>query len=66
MVALKTGIELEEIFDKAHQTVKKKAKDAGAPLYYMHTGKRIREDANGQKFVIVLDADGNVMEYKLN
>lgn len=60
----KTGIELQEILKKASQSVREKAKSTGAPLYYMKNGKRIREDADGKKFILV-NTEGKLMEFTL-
>jgi hypothetical protein len=59
VAAAVTGAELQGVFKKAKQSVRDKAKLAGAPLYYIHNGKRIREDVDGKKCVIVIDSNGN-------
>jgi hypothetical protein len=64
-MAAMTGAELQAAFKKARQSVRDKAKLAGAPLYYMHNGKRIREDVDGNKFVIVMDSNGNSTQFKV-
>ncbi|HEY0826994.1 MAG TPA: hypothetical protein VGE40_02780 [Bacilli bacterium] len=61
----KTGIELQEFLKKASQSVREKAKSTGAPLYYLRNGKRIREDAEGKKFILVLNTEGKLMEFPL-
>jgi hypothetical protein len=58
----KTGQELQEILKKASKSAREKAKSAGAPLYYLSNGKRIREDADGKKFTLVVDSEGNLLE----
>jgi hypothetical protein len=65
MMAAKTGAELQAVFKKVKQSVRDKAKMAGAPLYYMHNGKRIREDVDGKKHVIVIDSNGNSTEFSV-
>lgn len=41
--------ELQRILKKANQHAVAEAKKAGASIYYIKEGKRIREDATGQK-----------------
>lgn len=64
-MAAMTGAELQVAFKKARQSVRDKAKLAGASLYYMHNGKRVREDVDGNKYVIVIDSSGNSTEFKV-
>jgi hypothetical protein len=66
ILAALTGAELQAAFIKAKLFVRDKAKLAGAPLYYMHNGKRIREDVDGSKYVVVIDSNGNLTEYKVD
>jgi hypothetical protein len=62
-MAAKTGHELQEVLIKASRSAREKAKSAGAPLYYIDNGKRIREDADGRKFVLVVNSEGNPLEF---
>lgn len=55
--------ELQRLLKKANQHVITEAKKAGASIYYMKDGKRIREDATGQKFEISYDLAGNRTEF---
>lgn len=64
-MAAKTGPELQEILGKASRSAREKAKSAGAPLYYINKGKRIREDADGRKFVLVVNSEGNPLEFPM-
>jgi hypothetical protein len=66
MMAAKTGAELQAVFKKAKQSVRDKAKLAGAPLYYMRNGKRIREDVDGKKYVMVIDSNGKSTEFNVD
>jgi hypothetical protein len=59
----KTGEDLHAVFKKAKQSVRDKAKASGSPLYYLRNGKRIREDVDGSKHVLVIDSDGKLSEY---
>lgn len=61
----KTGKDLQAVFKKAKQSVRDKAKASGAPLYYLSNGKRIREDVDGSKHVLVIDSDGMLTEYNI-
>jgi hypothetical protein len=61
----KTGEELQVVFKKAKQSVRAKAKAYGAPLYYFRNGKRIREDADGSKHVLIIDSDGKLSEFNI-
>lgn len=56
--------QLQEILKKANQHARKQAKDSGASIYYMKNNKRVREDANGNKFEIVFDDAGNRQEFE--
>ncbi|MNZ81156.1 hypothetical protein D3C78_998150 [compost metagenome] len=47
---------------KANQHAVAQAKKAGASIYYIKDGKRIREDATGQNFEITYDVAGNRTE----
>lgn len=58
--------QLQEILKKANQHARKQAKESGASIYYMKNNKRIREDAEGNKFEIVFDATGNRRELEYN
>ncbi len=60
---LPKGEELQEILKKASEQAKAEAKLAGASIYYMVNGKRIREAASGQKFEIIYDEHGKREEY---
>jgi hypothetical protein len=60
---LPKGEELQEILKKASAQAKAEAKLAGASIYYMVNGKRIREAASGQKFEIVYDENGQREEH---
>jgi hypothetical protein len=64
-ITVKTGHELEQVFKRAKQSVREKAKSTGAPLYYLHNGKRIREDANGKKYALIVDSDGKLLEFNV-
>ena len=46
------GEELSEILKRASQSARDKAKEAGAPLYYVSNGQYIREDADGKKQIL--------------
>ncbi|MRN56665.1 hypothetical protein [Paenibacillus monticola] len=54
--------ELQRLLKKANQHAVAEAKKAGASIYYIKDGKRIREDATGQKFEITYDVAGNRTE----
>ncbi len=56
--------QLQEILKKANQHARKQAKESGASIYYMKNNKRVREDANGNKFEIVFDDAGNRQEFE--
>ncbi|MNW31015.1 hypothetical protein D3C74_79190 [compost metagenome] len=58
--------QLQEILKKANQHARKQAKESGASIYYIKNNKRIREDAEGNKFEIVFDATGNRRELEYN
>jgi hypothetical protein len=60
---LPKGEKLQEILKKASAQAKEEAKLAGASIYYMVNGKRIRETASGQKFEIVYDENGRREEH---
>lgn len=62
-MSAKTGQELQEVLKQASKSVREKAKLSGAPLYYMHNGNRIREDADGKKVALIIDADGKTLEF---
>jgi hypothetical protein len=55
---------LQQILKTANQHARKQAKESGASIYYMKNNKRIREDANGNKFEIVFDDAGNRQEFE--
>lgn len=54
--------ELQRLLQKANQHEKEQAKKAGASIYYIENGKRIREDASGKKFEVIYDASGKRSE----
>lgn len=54
--------ELQHLLKKANQHAVTEAKKAGASIYYIEDGKRIREDASGQKFEITYDVTGKRTE----
>ncbi|WP_338552472.1 hypothetical protein [Paenibacillus sp. KS-LC4] len=56
--------QLQEILKKANQYARKQAKDSGASIYYIKNNKRVREDAEGNKFEIIFDARGKRQEYE--
>ncbi|OWR28511.1 hypothetical protein CDO73_18350 [Saccharibacillus sp. O23] len=58
--------QLQEILIKAHQYARLQAKEAGAFIYYIKDGKRIREDAQGWEFEIIFDQAGNRQELDLH
>lgn len=58
------GEELRNTLNRVKNSVRAKAKKAGAPLFYMENGKYIREEANGEKYIRVVEA-GQVKDYKL-
>jgi hypothetical protein len=59
---LPRGDQLKQILRKANEHAKAEAKKAGASIYYIVDGKRIREDSDGQKYEIVYDQTGNRTE----
>ncbi|MBE7683255.1 hypothetical protein [Paenibacillus sp. P13VS] len=56
--------QLQEILKKANQHARKQAKESGASIYYIKNNKRVREDAEGNKFEITFDADGKRQEFE--
>lgn len=56
--------QLQEILKKANQYARKQAKESGASIYYIKNNKRVREDAEGNKFEIIYDATGKRQELK--
>ncbi|MDT0124578.1 hypothetical protein Q9R46_18090 [Paenibacillus sp. RRE4] len=56
--------QLQEILKKANQHARKRAKESGVSIYYIKGNKRIREDAEGNKFEIVFDATGRRQEFE--
>ncbi|NOU69310.1 hypothetical protein GC096_35425 [Paenibacillus sp. LMG 31461] len=62
---MKTEKELNEIFKKIEQSVQDKARKAGAPIFYIENGKRIRQEPTGERYIQVIDSDGNLTDYKL-
>ncbi|WP_240420474.1 hypothetical protein [Paenibacillus periandrae] len=44
--------ELMQVFKKVKISVRQKAKEAGAPLFYVQDGHYIREEPNGEKIVL--------------
>ncbi|KAA8786474.1 MULTISPECIES: hypothetical protein [Paenibacillus] len=59
-----TREQLQEILKKANQHARKQAKESGASIYYIKNNKRVREDAEGNKFEIIFDATGNRQEFE--
>ncbi|WP_322923636.1 hypothetical protein [Paenibacillus campi] len=55
--------QLQQILKKANQHARKQAKESGASIYYMKNNKRVREDAEGNKFEIVFDDAGNRQQF---
>ena len=53
---------LQGLLKKANQQAIDQAKKAGASIYYIEDGKRIREDASGKKFEIIYDITGKRTE----
>lgn len=56
--------QLQQAFQQANLDVRLKAKEAGASIYYMKNNKRLREDANGQKYEIIYTESGERKEYE--
>lgn len=56
--------QLQEVLKKANQHARKQARESGASIYYIKNNKRVREDAEGNKFVIVFDATGKRQEFE--
>ncbi|WP_339168031.1 hypothetical protein MKX75_01040 [Paenibacillus sp. FSL R5-0341] len=56
--------QLQEILKKANQYARKQAKESGASIYYIKNNKRVREDAEGNKFEIIFDATGKRQEFE--
>ncbi|GAK42896.1 hypothetical protein PUW24_08515 [Paenibacillus urinalis] len=54
--------QLQGILKKANQRAREQAKQSGASLYYIKDNKRIREDAEGNKYEIYFDVHGDRME----
>ncbi|SFS99027.1 hypothetical protein [Paenibacillus sp. 453mf] len=46
--------QLQEVLKKANQHARKQAKDLGASIYYIKNNKRIREEAKGNKFEVII------------
>lgn len=44
--------ELMQVFKKVKKSVRQRAREAGAPLFYMQDGQYIREEPNGEKIVL--------------
>lgn len=59
-----TREQLQEILNKANQHARKQAKESGASIYYIKNNKRVREDAEGNKFEIIFDATGKRQEFE--
>ncbi|MCP1136667.1 hypothetical protein NKT34_25695 [Paenibacillus polysaccharolyticus] len=59
-----TREQLQEILKKANQHARKQAKESGASIYYIKNNKRVREDAEGNKFEIIFDATGKRQEFE--
>lgn len=64
-VSAKTGQELKEVLKAASKSVREKAKLTGAPLFYMQNGNRVREDADGRKYALIVDGDGKLLEFSI-
>ncbi|MDF2647967.1 MAG: hypothetical protein K0Q73_3772 [Paenibacillus sp.] len=64
-MSAKTGRELQAILKAANKSVREKAKLTGAPLFYMQNGNRVREDANGRKYALVVDDKGRELEFPI-
>lgn len=56
--------QLQSILKKAGQRARQQAKQSGASLYYIKDNRRIREDAEGNKFEIIFDTQGKRTERK--
>ncbi|MDR6726436.1 hypothetical protein J2W91_004947 [Paenibacillus amylolyticus] len=56
--------QLEVFLKKANQYARNRAKESGASIYYIKNNKRIREDAEGNKFEIVFDAEEKRHEFE--
>ncbi|WP_405142758.1 hypothetical protein MHI48_00975 [Paenibacillus sp. FSL H7-0942] len=56
--------QLQEILKKANQHARKQAIESGASIYYIKNNKRVREDAEGNKFEIIFDATGKRQEFE--
>ncbi|GKS12098.1 MULTISPECIES: hypothetical protein [Paenibacillus] len=56
--------QLQEVLKKANQHARKQARESGASIYYIKNNKRVREDAEGNKFEIVFDATGKRQEFE--
>ncbi|WP_145335954.1 hypothetical protein [Paenibacillus xylanexedens] len=59
-----TREQLQEILNKANQHARKQAKESGASIYYIKNNKRVREDAEGNKFEIIFDSTGKRQEFE--
>ncbi|MDT0125519.1 hypothetical protein Q9R46_22815 [Paenibacillus sp. RRE4] len=59
-----TREQLQEILKKANQHARKQAKESGASIYYIKNNKRVRQDAEGNKFEIKFDATGKRQEFE--
>lgn len=56
--------QLHEVLKKANEHARKRARESGASIYYIKNNKRVREDAEGNKFEIVFDAMGRRQEFE--
>ncbi|MNW52231.1 hypothetical protein D3C74_297440 [compost metagenome] len=56
--------QLHEVLKKANQDARKRARESGASIYYIKNNKRVREDAEGNKFEIVFDTMGRRQEFE--
>lgn len=56
--------QLHEVLKKANQHARKRAKESGASIYYIKNNKRVREDAEGNKFEIIFDTMGKRQEFE--
>lgn len=58
--------QLQGILKKANQHARKQAKESGASIYYIKNNKRVREDAEGNKFEIIFDSTGKRQEFDIS
>ncbi|MDO7907497.1 hypothetical protein Q5741_13885 [Paenibacillus sp. JX-17] len=62
---MKTSEELKSIFKTIVVSVQEKAKQSEAPIFYFENGKRIRQEPNGDRFVQIIDSNGEKVDYKI-